>query len=68
MPTAWQYGEVVLPDAASGNRPGTRRQVSHITVTVQGTPSPRLRCPKEGETNNLPLSVLCVVFILSCYF
>jgi hypothetical protein len=34
--TARQYGEVVLPDAASGNCPGTRRQASHITVTVQG--------------------------------
>jgi len=26
----------MLPDAASGNNPGTRRQASHITVTVQG--------------------------------
>jgi hypothetical protein len=34
--TARQYGEVVLPDAASGNNPGTRRQASHITVPVQG--------------------------------
>ena len=34
--TARQYGEVVLPDAASGNCPGTRRQASHITVPVQG--------------------------------
>jgi len=34
--TARQYGEVVLPDAASGNCPGTRRQASHITITVQG--------------------------------
>jgi hypothetical protein len=34
--TARQYGEVVLPDAASGNWPGTRRQASHITVPVQG--------------------------------
>jgi hypothetical protein len=36
MLTARQYGEVVLPDAASGNCPGTRRQASHITVPVQG--------------------------------
>ena len=34
--TARQYGEVVLPDEASGNCPGTRRQASHITVPVQG--------------------------------
>jgi len=34
--TARQYGEVMLPDAASGNNPGTRRQASHITVPVQG--------------------------------
>ena len=34
--TARQYGEVMLPDAASGNCPGTRRQASHITVPVQG--------------------------------
>ena len=26
----------MLPDAASGNNPGTRRQASHITIPVQG--------------------------------
>jgi len=34
--TARQYGEVVLPDAASGSCPGTPRQRGHETVTVQG--------------------------------
>jgi hypothetical protein len=34
--TARQYGEVVLPDAASGNCPGTPRQRGHETVPVQG--------------------------------
>ena len=34
--TARQYGEVVLPDAASGNCPGTRRQAGRETVPVQG--------------------------------
>ena len=34
--TARQYGEVVLPDAASGNCPGTPRQRGQETVSVQG--------------------------------
>ena len=34
--TARQYGEVVLPDAASGNNPDTPRQRGHETVPVQG--------------------------------
>jgi len=37
--TARQYGEVVLPDAASGNCPGTPsrlRREGHKAVTVQG--------------------------------
>jgi len=34
--TARQYGEVVLPDAASGNCPDTPRQRGHETVPVQG--------------------------------
>jgi len=34
--TARQYGEVVLPDAASGQGPGAPRQRGHETVTVQG--------------------------------
>jgi hypothetical protein len=34
--TARQYGEVVLPDAASGQGPGTPRQRGQKTVTVQG--------------------------------
>ena len=34
--TARQYGEVVLPDEASGLSPGTPRQRGHKTVTVQG--------------------------------
>jgi hypothetical protein len=45
--TARQYGEVVLPDAASGNNPGTRRQASHITVPVQGGGA----CPDGVERN-----------------
>ena len=52
--TARQYGEVVLPDAASGQGPGTPRQRGHETVPVQGTPSPRLRRPKEGMAHFLP--------------
>jgi hypothetical protein len=35
-PTARQYGEVVLPDTASGNCPGTPRERSHETVPVEG--------------------------------
>ena len=34
--TARQYGEVVLPDAASGQGPGTPRQRGQKSVTVQG--------------------------------
>jgi len=34
--TARQYGEVVLPDAASGQNPGTPRQRGQKAVTVQG--------------------------------
>ena len=34
--TARQYGEVVLPDAASGQSPGTPRQRGQKVVTVQG--------------------------------
>jgi len=34
--TARQYGEVVLPDAASGQSPDTPRQRGQKTVTVQG--------------------------------
>jgi len=34
--TARQYGEVVLPDAASGNCPGTPPWRGHETVPVQG--------------------------------
>ena len=34
--TARQYGEVVLPDVASGQGPGTPRQRGHKAVTVQG--------------------------------
>jgi hypothetical protein len=34
--TARQYGEVVLPDAASGQNPDSPRQRGHETVTVQG--------------------------------
>jgi hypothetical protein len=34
--TARQYGEVVLPDAASGQGPGTPRERGHKAVTVQG--------------------------------
>jgi len=34
--TARQYGEVVLPDAASGQGPGTPRQRGQKFVTVQG--------------------------------
>jgi hypothetical protein len=36
MLTARQYGEVVLPDAASGQGPGTPRQRGQKFVTVQG--------------------------------
>jgi len=36
MLTARQYGEVVLPDASTGQGPGTPRQRGHETVTVQG--------------------------------
>jgi len=35
QPTARQYGEVVLPDAASGQTPGTRQLAGHKAVTVQ---------------------------------
>jgi len=47
----------VLPDASTEQGPGTlasfalRNDFSSEggkVVTVQGTPSPRLRCPKEG--------------------
>jgi len=34
--TARQYGEVVLPDAASGQNPGTPHERGQKTVTVQG--------------------------------
>jgi len=34
--TARQYGEVVLPDAASGHDPDTRQLAGHKAVTVQG--------------------------------
>jgi len=34
--TARQYGEVVLPDAASGQGPGTPRERDQKFVTVQG--------------------------------
>jgi hypothetical protein len=34
--TARQYGEVVLPDAASGQGPGTPSTRGQKTVTVQG--------------------------------
>jgi len=34
--TARQYGEVVLPDAASGQGPGTPSTRGHKVVTVQG--------------------------------
>ena len=34
--TARQYGEVVLPDAASGQVPGTPRERGQKAVTVQG--------------------------------
>jgi len=34
--TARQYGEVVLPDAASGHSAGTPRQRGQKAVTVQG--------------------------------
>jgi len=34
--TARQYGEVVLPDAATGQGPGTPRQRGHKAVPVQG--------------------------------
>ena len=34
--TARQYGEVVLPDASTGQGPGTPRQRGQKTVTVQG--------------------------------
>ena len=34
--TARQYGEVVLPDAESGQGPGTPRQRGQKAVTVQG--------------------------------
>ena len=36
MLTARQYGEVVLPDASTGQGPGTPRQRGHKVVTVQG--------------------------------
>ena len=61
--TARQYGEVVLPDAATGQGPGTLASFAHRNefsreggkiVTVQGTPSPRLRRPKEGMAHFLP--------------
>jgi hypothetical protein len=32
----WQYGEVVLPDASTGQGPGTPRQRGRKAVTVQG--------------------------------
>ena len=35
-PTARQYGEVVLPDAASGHDPSTRQLAGQKAVTVQG--------------------------------
>ena len=34
--TARQYGEVVLPDVASGQNPGTRQLTGHKAITVQG--------------------------------
>jgi hypothetical protein len=34
--TARQYGEVVLPDASTGQSPGTPRQRGQKFVTVQG--------------------------------
>jgi hypothetical protein len=34
--TARQYGEVVLPDEASGQGPGTPRQRGQETISVQG--------------------------------
>jgi len=34
--TARQYGEVVLPDEASGQGPGTRQLAGQKVVTVQG--------------------------------
>ena len=34
--TARQYGEVVLPDASTGQSPGTPRQRGQKVVTVQG--------------------------------
>jgi hypothetical protein len=34
--TARQYGEVVLPDTAFGQGPGTRQLADHKAVTVQG--------------------------------
>jgi hypothetical protein len=36
MLTARQYGEVVLPDASTGQSPGTPRQRGQKFVTVQG--------------------------------
>jgi hypothetical protein len=34
--TARQYGEVVLPDASTGQGPGTPRERGQKVVTVQG--------------------------------
>jgi hypothetical protein len=38
----------LLPDESTGQGPGTPRQRGQKSVTVQGTPSPRLQRPREG--------------------
>jgi len=46
--------EGVLPDASTGQGLGIRQLADHRVVTVQGTPSLKLRSPKEGMAHFLP--------------
>ena len=74
--TARQYGEVVLPDASTGQSPGTPRQRSQKTVTVQGgygmcfcSPGTKLaehyECRGTSYLTNGELSRYCY-FVNSC--
>jgi hypothetical protein len=70
--TARQYGEVVLPDAASGNCPGTRRQASHITVPAQGGYGAVFAILVQGLLGSGAIAVQCWLIAENmsryCYF
>ena len=80
--TARQYGEVVLPDASTGQSPGTPRQRGQKFITVKDLNCGQMRVSgcrfwqdlswEQGAaktmTNNLPiLSVLWVVLCVLSY-